>query len=142
MAKTAAKTQPANAGSMIFLYGIPPRIRRTALAVKAAGMKNMRLTVRAVCGSIFMTNVSQSSRRLPPPVPNPVRNPNIPPKKMEKAVLLSINTESLRNRSSLPKTGAAIPVESVFPAVPPESPREFPLQEKARPVPMAGESLY
>ena len=66
---------PRIAGKMLFNCTAPCRQRKNP-AIKAQGIKNNKLRVRADNGSIFKTSVRYRIRRLPPPTPRPDRNPS------------------------------------------------------------------
>ena len=76
---SAAAAHPTSmVGTNGVTFNVPCLIRRIQ-ATTADGIKNRRLMLRAVAGSICRIIVNHRISRLPPPIPSPDKNPNTVP---------------------------------------------------------------
>ena len=91
-----------------------PFLSRKILTLPAAVMKNIRLRILAIIGSMLMTSVNQRINRLPPPTPNPARNPRMIPIVTAIGILVNIDFLHLPKGSAHPISGAGILPEFDF----------------------------
>ena len=93
---SAAQTQPAMmAGTSGEIFS-SACFHRMVQAISADGRKNSKLMILAVCGSFPRISVSQRINKLPPPTPNPLRNPSTV------AIITAMGNDSNINSESLP----------------------------------------
>ena len=96
---SAAAMQPQSIAGRIFLKGTVPWRWRNRVDMNADGRKNNKLMILASAYSMSATIVSQSISKLPPPTPNPARNPSTAAIEITTGKFSSINIEYLPIKS-------------------------------------------